>query len=242
VLVARRYATTLLTFKRLQQADSVASAGLALAPDNVELINSVIQARVSQGDTAGARAALRKGARHFTFPQLLLNFFGFIWLDDSLEAAALRLPGSAYEGDRAIQLNSRGTILWNAGRLDESRALADSALPLVERQVVAVPTNAGLHGWLASLYAVTHRREDALRELQKARDIVQPEPGTALYADWVGPRAAIDALTDHPAEAVAWLDTLLRLPRPNTRASVRVDPGWSLLRDRPDFKRLVSGP
>ncbi|HET8834962.1 MAG TPA: hypothetical protein VFN08_09540, partial [Gemmatimonadales bacterium] len=97
-------------------------------------------------------------------------------------------------------------------------------------------------GWLASLYAVTHRREDALRELQKARDIVQPEPGTALYADWVGPRAAIDALTDHPAEAVAWLDTLLRLPRPNTRASLRADPGWSLLRDRPDFKRLVSGP
>jgi serine/threonine-protein kinase len=242
VLVARRYATTLLTFKRLQQADSVAGAGLALAPDNVQLINALIQARVSQGDTAGARAALREGARHFTFPQLLLNFSGFIWLDDSLEAAALRLPTSAYAGDRATQLGIRGSILWNVGRLKETLVLADSIRPMVESQVAAVPTNAGLHWWLATLYAMAHRREDALRELQKARDIVQPEPGTALYADCLGPRAAVDALTDHPAEAVAALDTLLRLPRPNTRASLRLDPGWVLLRDRADFKRLVSGP
>jgi len=242
VIVARRYAATLLTFKRFAQADSVASAGLALAADNRDLINSLIQARVSQGDSAGARAVLQEAARHIAFPELILNFGGWVWLDDSLEAAALRLPSSAYEGDRAIQLGNRGFILWNAGKLDEARATSDSLLPLLERQVQAVPTNRGLRAALAFAYATDHRRDDALRELQKVRDLAQPEAGTALYADWVAARAVVDAFTDHPAEAVASLDTLVRLPRPTTRASLRIDPGWVLLRDRPDFKRLVSGP
>ncbi|MGH7512178.1 MAG: protein kinase domain-containing protein [Gemmatimonadales bacterium] len=241
VLVARRYAGTLLDQKRFAEADSVASAGLALAPDNVELIAAVIQSRLSRGDTAGARAGLQEAARHLTTQQLILNLSSFVWLDDSLQAAALRLPTSDYEGDRVVQLTTRSTILWNAGRLDAARATSDSLIPLVERQVKAVPANWGLRSFLAILYANAHRRDDALRELQQARDIGKPDPGSVLYSYWVETHAAIDALTGHPAEAVAWLDTLLRLPRSVTRASLRLDPGNALLRGRPDFERLVSG-
>jgi serine/threonine-protein kinase len=241
VLVARRYASTLLDQKRFADADSVATAALALAPGNLDLTIAVIQSRISRGDVAGARAGLLEAARHQTTRQLFLNLNSYIWLDDSLEAEAVRLPITSYEGDRAIQLLSRGQILWNAGRLDEGRALGDSALPLIEQQVRAVPTSWGLRSLLAALYAGAGRREDALRELQQARDLGKPDPGSALYADWVSARANIDALTGHPAEAVAWLDTLIHLPRAWTRASLRLDPANVLLRGRPDFERLVSG-
>jgi hypothetical protein len=68
------------------------------------------------------------------------------------------------------------------------------------------------------------------------------QPGYGLLADWILARAVVDALSDHPAEAVAGLETVLHLPRFYTREWLRLDPTWVTLRDRPDFKRLVFGP
>jgi serine/threonine-protein kinase len=241
VLVARRYASTLLFLRQFARADSVASAALLLAPDNVDLISTVLHSRLARGDVAGARAALRDAAGHLPSEQLVFTQAGFVWLDDSLQALGLRLPASAYRSDLALGLSTRAQVLWNAGQFSASRATADSAVPLVEVQSRAVPQDWGLHSWLAALYANGGRREDALRELQRARDVAQPEPGSVLYGFWVAGRSSVDQLTGKPADGVAWLDTLLRLPGMTTREYLRVDPAYAPLRGRADFERLVAG-
>ncbi len=242
VLVARRYAPTLLALKRFAQADSLASSALPLAPDNLDLISTVIQSRLARGDVASARAALREATRHVPPEQVVFNLSAHVWLDDSLQALGLRLPAAAYQAGMALGLITRSTVQWNAGQFAASRAAADSALPLIEAQSKAVPRDAGLHMGLAILYANNGRREDALREAQRARDILRPEPGSPVYGYWVGVRQAVDFQTGRTADAVSWLDTLLRLPGATTREYLRIDPAYAPLRGRPDFERLITGP
>ena len=166
--------------------------------------------------------------------------------DDTVDKGSKRSPEPIAPGVSPVGVGDVASVFpmddqWNAGQFAASRATDDSAAPLVEAQSKSVPQDAGLHGWLALLYAGGSRREDALREAQRYRDITQPEPGSTLYGYWVGTRLSVDLLTGKPADAVAWLDTLLRLPGGTTREYLKIDPVYAPLRGRPDFERLVAG-
>jgi serine/threonine protein kinase len=242
VVLARRYADALNGLRRFGSADSVATAGLRLAPDNFELINALVGSRLARGDVAGAREALRAALRHVEFGKLIRNVDATnLWVDDSLLALALRLPPAAYADDRPEGLLRLAGIQWTAGRYAEGRANADSARPLLEAQAVRQPADPRVPALLMSAYAWTGRRTQALAQAERWRGLVNPEPNTYSWVGWVAQRYGIAALTGDTAGAIALLDSLLHLPSWITPALLRIDPGFAPFRNDPRFQRLVAG-
>ena len=240
VLVSRRYASLLLNLRRYAEADSVASAGLRLAPDNSDLVGSVLQARVANGDAAGPGAALREALRHIRPVDFAAAQPGLVWLDDSLQALALRLPPTAYAADSALGLSALSFVRWNAGQYAAARAAAAAAVPLLEEQVARHPDDFWSHYNLASSAAAAGRRTEALAEAERVRAIYRPEPGTVGWSAYVNLLCNIELALGNNAAAVDWVDTLLHLPGTTTRASIKIDPIFAPLRSDPRFLKLAA--
>jgi serine/threonine-protein kinase len=240
VLVARRYANVLLTQRRFAEADSVASAGLRIAPDNSDLVGSLLTARLARGDLAGARAALREFLQHVEPKQFIATQFGYVWLDDSLQALALRLPPSAYADVPAQGLLALSQVQWNAGRYDAARASADSARQPFAAQAASHPDDFWAHYALALAEGAGGRRAAALTEAERVRAIYRPEPGSPGWTAFVNLLLQIDLASGNKAGAVAWTDSLLHLPGPTTPASLKIDPLYAPLRGDPAFQKLMA--
>ena len=240
VLVARRYASVLLNQRRFGTADSVASAGLRIAPDNSDLISHVVSSRLARGDAAGARAALREALQHVEPNRLIAAQPGFVWLDDSLQALALRLPPAAYAEDRGQGLLGLALVRWNAGRYDAARAVSDSARVLLAAHVARHPEDFFAHYALALAASGAGRRAEALAEAERVRAMYRPEPGSPGWTAYVLLLTQIDIGSGNTAGAIAWTDTLLHLPGPTTAAYLKLDPVYAPLRGDPRFQRLVA--
>jgi serine/threonine-protein kinase len=232
-LVARRYAWGLVEAGRWKAADSVGSAGLKFAPDNGVLLAAVVEARLNQGDVAGARAAL-----HDAVPYLgrrLVDAFPMkVWLmDDSLRELAQHLPPEFFHEVRGVALMRVAELNWNEGRYAAARADAASALPLLRQYLDRRPTNTERMQWVMTAYAYLGRCAEA-RQVRKR--IGEDTSSVFLAGDWL----AIAVRCGDYATAVAVADTLIRRGKVS-RMRLRVDPAYALLRGRPDFERLVAG-
>jgi eukaryotic-like serine/threonine-protein kinase len=241
VLVARRYAGLLLNQRRFPEADSIASAGLRIAPDNSDLVGHVLTSRVARGDVEGARTALHEALQHVEPSRLIADQFVWVWLDDSLQALALRSSPTAYADSRAQGLLSLGQVQWNAGRYQAARASSDSARGLLSAQVERHPQDFFARYGLALAEASTGQRTQALAQAERIRAVYRPEPGSTGWALYVNLLLLIDLGSNNTKGAVAWADTLLHLPGPTTAALLRIDPLYAPLRSDPGFRRLVAG-
>jgi serine/threonine protein kinase/tetratricopeptide (TPR) repeat protein len=240
VLVARRYANVLLDLRRFAEADSVATAGLKLAPDNSDLVGSLLQARIARGDASGARAALREALRHAHARQVVATQPGFVWLDDSLQALALGLPPSAYADNPGLGFVVLAVVRWNAGRYPAARAAADSARPLLQGEVGRHPDDAWARSNLVLADAGAGRRSEALAEAERVRAAFRPVPKSPTWAAYINTLFQIDLISGNTAGAVAWVDTLLHLPGTITPASLKIDPTFATLRGDPKFQKLMA--
>jgi eukaryotic-like serine/threonine-protein kinase len=94
IATERRLSQSLLRLRRYPEALASADRGLALAPDNLDLIENKAMIYLAQGDLSGARAVVRAAAPA-TEPTALVTAFGNYWdlfwvLDDDQQQLLLR--------------------------------------------------------------------------------------------------------------------------------------------------------
>ncbi len=126
------------------------------------------------------------------------------------------------------------------GNAEQARAAFEQALTVAERAVWESPDEPARHMVLALSYAGLGRREDALREGNRAVEIL-PESKDALN----GPifkvsLARIHAILGNHEEAIALLEHSLETIGGVTVNELRFDPTWDTLRAEPRFQKFVA--
>jgi serine/threonine-protein kinase len=241
---ARRLAQNLIRLKRYPEAEATADRGLAVAPDNLDLIENKAMVHLARGDLAGARAAIRAASAGVE-PTALVAFIGNYWdlcwvLDDAQQQLLLRLGPTVYDGDRGTWGIVRASTYYLRGNKPLARAYADSARLGIEETLKATPDDAQRLVFLGLSLAFLGRNAEAVKEGERA---------VALWPTsrdgYIGPYlqhqlARIYTVVGEPDKAVDQLEALLKIPYFLSPAWLRIDPNFESLRGNPRFHKLVA--
>jgi serine/threonine-protein kinase len=244
ITIARRLAYTLLRMRRYPEALAACDRGLALAPDNVGIIETKAMVMLAQGDLEGARRVVRENAAHVD-PTVLAasfgNYYELYWvLEPDQRDLLLRLTPSAF-GDRA----SWAIVLAQTYRLRGDRArtrtYADSALMAFDQRIRETPSEAQGYVFRGLALAYLGRKAEAIEAGEKAAALQPITKDTYLGTYIQHQLVRIYIEVGEPEKALDRLEPLLRMPYYLSPGWLRIDPAFDPLRSNPRFKKLVEG-
>jgi eukaryotic-like serine/threonine-protein kinase len=242
-LTALGYA--LQRLRRYPEAREFYERGLALAPANLSLIGETAMTYLGEGNLAGARAVLHAVPKDVGSTDLvayIANANDLVWvLDEQQRQLLLRLTPSAFDDDRGTWAR----CLSQAAALERDatgvRTYADEARQAFEEQLRAAPDNAQRHVVLGLALAYLGRKEEAIREGERAvaLDPVQKDALRGPY--YQHELVRIYMLVGEPEKALDRLEPLLKIPYYLSPGWLNIDPNFDPLRKNPRFQKLVAG-
>lgn len=241
----RRQATVHLFLRNYAAADSAATRAIALAPTSPAILQIKVLIALARGDLGTARSQLN-GATRLIEPEALFSYFAYYqdlyWVLDPLQQeAALQLPLSAFDDDRAGWAMARAGLYYLRGDRPASRAYADSARMSLEQQTRSAPDDGQRRVLLGLALAYLGQKEAALREGKRGLELM-PVSRDGYFGPYVQLQLArIYLLTGEPELAMDQLEPLLRVPFYLSPGWLRIDPTFESLRQNPRFQRLVEG-
>jgi TolB-like protein/Flp pilus assembly protein TadD len=245
VVTLRRLGTALVFLRRYADARESFDRGLALAPANLAMIEFKAMTYLGNGDLAGARAVL-KAAPKDVEPTALVSFLAqyqdLVWvLDEAQHELLLRLTPSAFDDDRGAWGICRAQAYALKADAANVRVNAEEARKAFEEHLRATPNDAQLHAILGLSLAYLGRKEEAIREGQRAVALV-PVAKDAYYGSYfLHQLVRIDMLVGEPEKALDQLEALLKIPYYVSPGWLKIDPNFDPLRNNPRFQKLVAG-
>jgi len=242
---ARFLGVSLLWLRRYPEALQTLDHGLALAPTNLDLLESKAMVFLARGDLGGARAVLSAVPRAVgptALAAYVATYWDLMWaLDDAQQVLLLRLTPSAFDGDRAIW----GIVFAQtyALRGDQVRAhiYADSARIAFEDHLRAAPNDAQQHALLGLALAYLGRKADAVREGERGVALLPIAKDATVGLYFQHQLARIFVLVNEPERALDQLEPLLKMPYYLSPGWLKIDPNFAPLRGNARFQRLVAG-
>jgi tetratricopeptide (TPR) repeat protein len=200
---------------------------------------------LAQGDRARAERIARTPPPGVDPMELAYHFARFEelgWLlDDGQQRRVLQLDDDFYEGDRGNWGLVNAQLHAMRGQPALSRAYADSAQLAYEKSIREEPNDGQLHALRGMSLAFLGRREDALREAQRAVELL-PIEKDAYFGPYLQLHLArVHMMVGSKDKAVELLKPLVEVPNNLSKAWLRVDPTFDPLRSHPRFQALV-GP
>jgi len=229
---------------------------IALAPDSLDyqFMRAYLDL-LSTGDTARSKAVLAKLTTSMADTPFAVWTRWYVYLlERNFDAADRALDDSHFDsvprddGPPVPKSFLRGCT--TLARDDSARTLSsfEEARPIFESSVRQAAQNAIRHAELGVLYAFMGRKEDAIREGQRAVEL-KPESKDPVDGPVVtSALALIYARTGENAQAVTLLEHLLSTPCGNvfifssTQADLKFRWYWDPLRGDPRFQKLITGP
>jgi TolB-like protein/Tfp pilus assembly protein PilF len=142
------------------------------------------------------------------------------------------------------QLAGRVVVRVLAGQTEAAKSAAEEALPLLEARLRERPDDTLAMTGLSWVYLALGRNADALRLSRQAADSISIEKDALAGPNFQAGLAQIEARAGAPEDAIKRLRRLLSIPAGSVAsiARLKIDPVWDLIRNRPDFQQLLSGP
>jgi eukaryotic-like serine/threonine-protein kinase len=244
VETATRAVYALIGLRRYPEALQAADRGLALAPANLGLVHAKVEVHLAQGDLAGAREVLRDVPREVdpaAFVAFIATWDDLYWvLDDAQQRLLLRLSPTPFGDDRAAWAFALAATHALRGDTALARAYADSVRLVLQARLRDVPQDADTHGRLGTALAYTGRKADAIREGERALELVSISMGPMQRVSTQNQLARIYLLVGEPEKALDLLEPLLKMHYISP-GWLKIDPTFAPLRGNPRFERLVNG-
>jgi tetratricopeptide (TPR) repeat protein len=156
--------------------------------------------------------------------------------DGALKQAGLSSKSNfPEEGDRYQYMAMLSKYL---GKQSQAASYFDSAMVQYENDLDRDPHNALPHSVIGIIYAATGRRDNALAEAEKAKELFDNN----IYnesRDLIN-IAKIFTLAGEYDQAFSTLEYLLKTPSIFSVQILKLDPAWDPLRNRPEYKRLMA--
>jgi tetratricopeptide (TPR) repeat protein len=161
-------------------------------------------------------------------------------LDDSQQRLLLRLSPAPFGDDRATWSFALAQTYALRGNTALARAYADSARRVLEASLRDVPQDAPTHAYLGLALAYTGRKAEAIREGERALELVPISMGPMLRGDAQRQLARTYLIVGELEKALDLLGPLIK-SRYLSPGWLRIDPFFAPLRGNPRFERLVAG-
>ena len=240
-------ADTYMSLRNYAGAERTFDRAIQLAPDWAEpwAYKAMLQL-VWRGDREGARAVMAEALTRVSAGRLAQA----LTIPDAISAAVLTaetgfagtldaVRPASFDGDSARYHLLHAEAAGFRGDRGSERAHADSALPLLERQVRERPEDAKLLARLGLAYARAGRRAEAVRAGRRAAELLPPSRDANSGPFILARLAQIYVLVGEPGQAIDTLEPLLPLPGWVTPALLRSDPTWAPLRSDSRFAELT---
>jgi serine/threonine-protein kinase len=164
----------------------------------------------------------------------------FDWMLDSAQARLLLTLGPEwFDGDRAIRAYYLAREYAFLGNETKSKAYADTARVLLQEQLRASPSLAHEHAALGLMLAFLGRKDEAIREGQRAVELLPVTKDAFFGPERKRQLAEIYAVVGEPERAVAEIREILQMPYFFNAEMFRVDPEFAPIRNDPGFRQLV---
>jgi serine/threonine-protein kinase len=243
VSTAEQLALTLLLLRRYPEAQRAAERTLALAPSHLPAIEEMAMIQLAQGDLEAARAVLARstGALDST---TVVAYFAVYWdlywmLTDAQQRLLLRLPASAFDGDRTAWGLALAATYAQRGDQARARAYADSARVSVTEQLQATPEDGLLRMLHGLSLAYLGRKDEAIEEGRRGVAL-EPIATDAFGGSYIQHQLVrIYILVGEHEKALDQLEPLLEIPYFLSPGWLRIDPTFDPLRGHPRFERLL---
>ena len=231
--------------RRHQEADRYYDRSISILPDQTAAYGGKAQNLWSwQGNAAAARGVLERMPEHQSTSAVAAWTTNEMAMRD-FASALRRLEAAPFEffdtSTIAVFPKSmrKGRVLGLMGRREESLAAYREALPHLERYVGEAPDDPFSHSGLAQVLTGLKRHDEAIREIERAAEML-PLERDAMYAPFIiETRARIYTNAGRSEAAIDDLQTLLSIPFSTTVTSLRLHPDWEPLRDHPRFQALI---
>jgi eukaryotic-like serine/threonine-protein kinase len=253
ISTAASLASALLWLRRYPEALAAGDRALALAPTNLDALESRLMVSLAQGDLAGARAVVGAVPREVD-PGALVAFLAYYWdlfwiLDDAQQRLLLHLTPQSFDDNRAAWSICLAQTYALRGDQARTRAYADSARAAYELQLAATSQDAQLHVLHGLALAYLGHKAAAIREGKRGVALLPITEnanqgggeglGGGLYIQHQ--LARIYILVGEPERALDQLEPLLKIPYYLSPGWLKIDPTFAPLRGNPRFQRLVNG-
>ena len=243
--VAGELHRTLAALRRYPEALAAGNEALALAPADLNVIQTQMMTYLSQGDLPGARSVLQAVPATIAQPALvayLATYNDLYWvLTDAEQQLLLRLPSSAFFDDPAAWGSVKMQTLWLRGDKAKARAYADSARAAFESQLEVAPDDPQLHVLYGLALAYMGRKAEAIAEGEKSLALMPISKDATNGAYDQHQLARIYLMVGEPERALDQLEPLLKVPYLLSPGWLRIDPTFAPLKGNPRFERLLTG-
>jgi TolB-like protein len=242
--LAAQVGETLRYLRRSGEAERYLNQSVAMAPDQTFAYQVLVPTYWLAVDSLGeARTALESLSAEDDSVNIWFWFRQLIYEGDYPAALSLARDSGSEVSEWSVYSYPTAFLAGLAhdllGNPEAARAAYLTSLAWLEKKIVERPEDPRLHSSLGLTFAALGRKDEAIREGQRAVDLY-PLSYDAYFGPWyLLDLAWIFVMVGDLDAAFDELDRLLTIPSHFSMSLFELDPRWAPLRDHPRFGQLV---
>jgi serine/threonine-protein kinase len=242
----RRVPAYLHYLRRYPEELAAWDRALALAPDNLGLIQGKAFAYLSLGELDSVHALVAQKLKTVDTTALLVRFSLYqetMWtLPSELWPKIVKLTPKDFDNDRGHWGLKLGHTYRLMGDTMRARMFGDSAVIAFSKQLHDFPDRAQLRELVARALALAGRKQEAAIQADSALKLRETTNDASIRPYVLFQAARVFIQSGENERALDLIERLITMPASDiTAAYLRIDPSFAPLKGNPRFEKLIAG-